>query len=143
MSCTVPVLADAIVEYHRVERARKEAAAAAFEIHDVPVLSRALQLLDHIAGTCRQAVRTAKTLEDPSILGAGAVPGAALATARELAITTAQRASAAAVEACELIQELARNTSHRPVGEITREAMRNLDDAIGETLKRSNEGRDG
>ena len=133
MSVLVPSLAEAILEYHRVERARKEAAAAAFGIHDVPVLPRALQLLDYIAGTCRQAVRTAKTLEDPI---SGAVPGAALATARELAITTAQRASAAAVDACELIQELARNTSHRPVGEITREAMRNLDAAIGESLKR-------
>jgi len=143
VSVLVPSLAEAILEYHRVEGARKEAAAAAFGIHDVPVLPRALQLLDYIAGTCRQAVRTAKTLEDPSISGAGAVPGAALATARELAITTAQRASAAAVDACELIQELARNTSHRPVGEITREAMRNLDAVIGETLKRSNEGRDG
>ena len=82
MSVIVPSLAEAILEYHRVERARKEAAAAAFGIHDVPVLPRALQLLDHIAGTCRQAVRTAKTLEDLSISAAGAVPSFALATTR-------------------------------------------------------------
>jgi hypothetical protein len=143
VSVLVPSLAEAILEYHRVERARKEAAAAASGIHDVPVLPRALQLIDHIVGTCRQSVRTAKTLEDPSISDAGAVPDAALAAARELAIATAQRASAAAVDACELIREPARNTSRRPVGEITRDAMRNLDAAIGETLKRSNEGRDG
>jgi hypothetical protein len=140
MSCTVPVLADAIVEYHRVERARKEAAAAALGIDDVPVLPRALQLLERIASTCRQAVRTAKTLEDPSMSGAGVVPGVPLAAARELAITTAQRAGAAAVEACELIQDLARNTTHRRVGEITREAMRNLDGAIAHSLKGLHEG---
>ncbi len=140
MSYPVPVLADAIVEYHRVERARKDAAAAALGIDDVPALPRALRLLERIASTCRQAVRTAKKLEDPSMPGAGTVPSAALAAARELAITTAQRAGAAAVEASELIQELARHTTHRPVGEITREAMRNLDAAIDETLKSVNEG---
>src|SRR6266851_9485334 len=140
MSCPVPVLADAIVEYHRVERARKKAAAAALGVADVPVLPRALQLLERIASTCRQAVRTAKTLEDPSMSGAGTLRGAPLATARELAITTAQRAGAAAVEACELIQELARHTTHRPVGEMTREAMRNLDAAIDDSLKTLNEG---
>src|SRR5205823_10065791 len=101
---------------------------------------RALELLDHIASTCRQAVRTAKMLENPFTCGADGPQNAALASARELAITTAQRASAAAVEACELIQELARKTTHRPVGEITREAMRNIDAAIGDTLKRSNGG---
>ena len=74
------------------------------------------------------------------MVGAGTVPGAALAVARGLAITTAQRAGAAAVEACELIQDLARNTTHRPVGEITREAMRNLDAAIDDSLKSLNEG---
>jgi hypothetical protein len=142
MSLAVPVLADAILEYHRVEKARKEAAAAALGI-DVPLLPRAFQLLDRIASTCRLAVRTAKALEDPSISAAGTTPGSAVGAARELAITTAQRASAVAVDACELIQELARNTSHRPVGEITREALRNLDAAIGESLKRSSEGRDG
>ena len=140
MSVLVPSLAEAILEYHRVERARKEAAAAAFGIHDVPVLPRALQLLDQIAGACRQAVRTAKTLEDPSMSGASSLRGGPLATARELAITTAQRAGAAAVEACELIQELARHTTHRPVGEVTHEALLNLDAAIDETLKRSSEG---
>jgi len=140
MRTRLPVLADAIVEYHRVERARKEAAAAALGVDDVPVLPRALRLLERIASTCRQAVRTAKTLEDPSMSGAVTVPSAALAAARDLAITTAQRAGTAAIEACELIQELARNTTHRPVGEITREAMRNLDAAIDGTLKSSSEG---
>jgi len=140
MSCPVPVLADAILEYHRVERARKEASAAAFGIDDVPVVPRALRLLERIASTCRQAVRTAKKLEDPATSDPGAVPTVALAKARELAITTALRAGAAAVEACELIQELARNTTHRPVGEITREAMRNLDAAIDDSLKTLNEG---
>src|SRR5205823_4773148 len=135
MSCPVPVLADAIVEYHRIERARKKAAAAAFGVDNVPVLPRALQLLERIASTCRQAVRTAKTLEDPSMSSAGTLRGDPLATARELAITTAQRAGAAAVEACELIQELARHTTHRPVGEITHEALRTLEAAIDETLK--------
>ena len=62
----------------------------------------------------------------------------ALAKARELAITTALRAGAAAVEASELIQELARNTTHRQVGEITREAMRDLDTAIDDSLKTLN-----
>jgi len=140
MSPQVPVLADAIVEYHRVERARKEAAVAALGIDDVPILPRALQLLERIASTCRQAVRTAKKLEDPSMSGTGTVPGAPLAAARALAITTAQRAGAAALEACELIQDLARNTTHRPVGEITREAMRNLDAAIAHSLKSLHEG---
>ena len=140
MSCPVPVLADAIVEYHRIERARKKAAAAALRVDEVPVLPRALQLLERIASTCRQAVRTAKTLEDPSMSGAGALRGGPLATARELAITTAQRAGAAAVEACELIQELARHTTHRPVGEITHEALRTLEAAIDETLKGSSKG---
>src|SRR5438874_10849984 len=107
MSLAVPVLADAILEYHSVEKARKDAAAAALGI-DVPVLPRALQLLDRIASTCRQAVRTAKTLEDPSISGAGTTAGTAVGAARELAITTAQRASAAAIDACDLSQELAR-----------------------------------
>ncbi|TMA99920.1 MAG: hypothetical protein E6J64_21180 [Deltaproteobacteria bacterium] len=74
------------------------------------------------------------------MVGAGTVPGVALAAARGLAITTAQRVGAAAVEACELIQDLARNTTHRPVGEITREAMRNLDAAIDDSLKSLNEG---
>ena len=141
MSCPVPVLADAILEYHRVERARKEAAAAAFGIDDVPVLPRALRLVEQITGTCRQAVRTAKQLEDPATSDPGTVSSAALAKARELAITTAQRAGTAAIEACELIQELARNTTHRPVGEITRDAMRNLDVVIGETLKSLSEDR--
>jgi len=140
MSCPVPVLADAIVEYHRIERARKTAAAAALAVDDIPVLPRALQLLERIASTCRQAVRTAKKLEDPSMSGASTVRGAPLATARELAITTAQRAGAAAVEACELIQELARYTTHRPVGEITHEALLKLDAAIDETLKGSSKG---
>ena len=140
MRTRLPVLADAIVEYHRVERARKEAAAAALGVDDVPVLPRALRLLERIASTYRQAVRTAKKLEDPATSDPGAVPTVALAKARELAITTALRAGAAAVEACELIQELARNTTHRPVGEITREAMRNLDAAIDVTLKSSSEG---
>lgn len=140
MSCPVPVLADAIVEYHRIERARKKAAAAALGVDNVPVLPRALQLLERIASTCRQAVRTAKTLEDPSMSGAGTLRGDPLATARELAITTAQRAGAAAVEACELIQELARHTTHRPVGEITHEALRALEAAIDETLKGSSKG---
>src|SRR5690348_17312936 len=108
MSFPVPVLADAIVEYHRVERARKKAAAAALGVDNVPVLPRALHLLERIASTCRQAVRTARTLEDPSMSGAATLPRGPLATARELAITPAQRAGAAAVEACELIQELAR-----------------------------------
>ena len=139
MSSAVPVLAEAILEYHRVETARKEAAAAALGI-DVPVLPRAVELLDRIASTCRQAVRTAKTLEDPSMAGAQVAQSAALTSARDLAIATAQRASAAAVEACKLIQELARNTTHRPVGEITREAMRNLDAALGDTLKRPTQG---
>ncbi len=141
MSCPVPVLADAILEYHRVERARKEAAAAAFGIDDVPVLPRALRLLERIAGTCRQAVRTAKKLEHPAMSDPAALPSAGLAKARELAITTAQRAIAAAVEACELIQELARNTTHRPIGEITREAMRNLEFAMDETLNSLSEGK--
>ena len=140
MSCPVPVLADAIVEYHRVERARKKASAAALGVDNIPVLPRALQLLERIASTCRQAVRTAKTLEDPSMSGAGTLRGDPLATARALAITTAQRAGAAAVEACELIQELARHTTHRPVGEITHEALSKLDAAIDETLKGSSEG---
>ena len=62
------------------------------------------------------------------------------AYSRRMLSSPAQRASAAAIEACELIQELARNTTHRPVGEITREAMRNLDAAIDGTLKSSSEG---
>ena len=140
MSCPVPVLADAIIEYHRVERARKKAAAAALGVDNVPVLPRALELLERIASACRQAVRTAKTLEDPLMSGAGTLRGGPLATARELAITTAQRAGAAAVEACELIQELARHTTHRPVGEVTHEALLNLDAAIDDSLKSLNEG---
>ncbi len=137
----VPVLADAIVEYHRVERARVEAAAAARGIDDVPCLPRAVQLLERIAATCRQAVRTAKKLEEFSITDGGLMPDAALREGRELAVTTAQRAGAAAADACALIQELARTTTHRPVGEITREAMRHLDAAIDQTLKTLNEGR--
>ena len=140
MPFPVPVLADAIVEYHRVERARKEAAAAAFGIVDVPVLPRALQLLERISSTCRQAVRTAKKLEDPSSSDPDAESTVEFAKARALAITTAQRASAAAVEACELIQELARYTTHRPVGEFTRESLRNLDATVGESLKSFNQG---
>ena len=140
MSCPVPVLADAIVEYHRVERARRKASAVALGVENIPVLPRALQLLERIASTCRQAVRTAKTLEDPSMSGAGTLRSGPLATARELAITTAQRAGAAAVEACELIQELAKHTTHRPVGEITHEALSKLDAAIDETLKGSSKG---
>src|SRR5207245_7505467 len=105
MRTRLPVLADAIVEYHRVERARKEAAAAALGVDEVPVVTRALRLLERIASTCRQAVRTAKALEDPSMSSAGTAPGAALTAARDLAIMTAQRAGDAAIEACELIQE--------------------------------------
>ena len=137
----LPVLADAVVEYHRVERARREAAAAARGIDDVPCLPRAIELLERIAGTCRQAVRTAKKLEEPSISDGTLVTSTALSEARELAVTTAQRAGAAAADACALIQELARTTTHRPVGEITREAMRHLEAAIDETLKALNEGR--
>ncbi len=137
----LPVLADAIVEYHRVERARAEAAAAARGIDDVPCLPRAVQLLERIAATCRQAVRTAKKLEELSITGGGLLPDAALYEARDLAVTTAQRAGAAAADAFALIQELARRTTHRPVGEITREAMRHLDASIDETLKTLNRGR--
>ena len=140
MSVLVPSLAEAILEYHRVERARREAAAAAFGIHDVPYSLARSNYSTTFAGTCRQAVRTAKTLEDPLMSGAGTLRGGPLATARELAITTAQRAGAAAVEACELIQELARHTTHRPVGEVTHEALLKLDAAIDETLKRSSEG---
>src|SRR2546421_12928580 len=110
MRAQFPVLAAAIVEYHRVDRVRKEAAAAVLGIADVPVLPRALRVLDRIASTCRQAVRTAKKLEDPSMLRSTTVPDAALAAARILAIVTAQRAGAAAVETYELIQELARHT---------------------------------
>lgn len=140
MVCGLPVLADAIVEYHRVERARKDAAAAAAGIRDVPLLPRALHLLERIAGTCRQAVRTAKKLEEPTSSDASAAPNSSLAETRELAITTAQRAGAAAIEACELIQELAKTTTSRPLGEITKEAMRTLDSAIDATLKSLNEG---
>ena len=140
MSVLVPSLAEAILEYHRVERARKEAADAAFGIVDVPVLPRAVQLLERIASTCRQAVRTAKKLEDPPTSDPDAASTAEFVKARALAITTAQRAGAAAVEACELIRELARYTTHRPMGEITHESLRNLDAVIGDTVKSFNDG---
>ena len=73
MHCSnaTPRLADAVAEYHRVNQARREAALAAVGAGDVAAVPLASRAFERLAATCRQAVRTAKRIDQ--VLAAGGV----------------------------------------------------------------------
>jgi hypothetical protein len=125
------VAADAIAEYHRLNRAVGEAARLTLGIDDVPALPQALRVLDAIAATGRQAARAARSVEGAMLAHSPDELADAVATCA----SAASRSTQAVETVLELIRQLALTTRTRAAGPVTQERILQLDASIAGTLK--------